>query len=98
MYTVIFESIASEDVFEAKKFYREKVSDDLADSFYACVKKCITDLKKNPYLYQKRIGDSRFAKVSMFPFVVVYVIEEQTIIVDAVYCTKRGTSDLLKRL
>ncbi len=97
MYTVIFESIASEDVFEAKKFYRE-ISDDLADSFHSSVDKCIADLKKNPYLYQKRIGDSRFVKVNIFPFVVVYVIEENTIIVDAVYCTKRGTSDLLRRL
>ena len=97
MYTVIFESVASEDIFEAKKFYREK-SDDLADRFHSAVDTCIADLKKNPYLYQKRIGDSRFVKVYMFPFVVVYVIEENTIIVDAVYCTKKDTSDLLDRL
>ena len=97
MYNVIFEALASEDVIEAKKFYR-KIKDELADRFQSPVEKCIQDLRKNPYLYQKRIEDSRYAKVRYFPFVVVYVIEEDTIIVDAVYCTKKGTSDLLQRL
>ena len=97
MYNVIFESLAFEDIVEAKKFYR-KISDELADQFHSSVRKCISDLKENPYLYQTRIGDSRYAKIHKFPFVVVYVIEEDTIIVDAVYCTKKGISDLLKRL
>lgn len=97
MYSIIFESVASEDIVEAKNFYR-KISNELADKFHFSLKKCVVDLTKNPYLYQKRIGDSRFAKINMFPFVVVYVIEENLIIVDAVYCTKKDTRELLKRL
>jgi len=73
VYSAVFESVAFDDISEAKQYYR-KVSDQLAEKFQLAIAECSVDLQKNPYLFQKIIGESRFHKVVGFPFVLVYVI------------------------
>ena len=97
MYTVIFESVALDDVTDAKSYYRG-VSNQLADCFQDELEKAIQLLTANPLIFQKRIKDSRFLQIKPFPFVIVYVVEQQTVIVDAVFHTGQEPSLLHKRV
>jgi len=93
VYSIIFESIAFEDIAKAKKYYRA-ISDSLAEKFQIAIDQCLEDLESNPYIYQKRIKESRFIKVGIFPYVVVYVIENDIVIVDAVFASKQNPDKL----
>lgn len=97
MYSIIFETVAFEDIAEAKRYYRH-VSDQLADRFQSAISQCVKDLKKNPYLFQKRIGESRFLKVGIFPYVIVYTVEGKTVIIDAAFATKQDPKKLTDKI
>ena len=97
MHSIVFEDLALNDVEEAKNYYNT-INPKLANKFQHNLSLVVNLLVSNPNLYQKRMDDSRFAKVMDFPYVVVYVIEQETIIVDVVFNTYQNPDKLEKLL
>lgn len=97
MYTVFFEDVALRDLEVAKQYYRN-VNDTVSERFQDELEKAVQLLIANPLMFQKRIGDSRFLRVQHFPYVIVYVVEEKTVIVDAVFCTIQDPQRLGDRM
>lgn len=63
------------DVRDAKKWYNERQK-GLEKRFAEDVKQCIAQLQKNPFHYEVRYKNVRFAYCSIFPYAVQFYINE----------------------
>jgi len=48
------------------------------------------EIKANPFLFQKKYGETTQAGLSVFPFVLLYQVEEEIVVVFAVFHTSRN--------
>lgn len=62
----------------------------LGDKFYNDLISTIDYLKLNPYLFPSKDGFFREAKFNKFPYVVIYEIENDTVIINAVFNTSKN--------
>ncbi|MFY7729585.1 MAG: type II toxin-antitoxin system RelE/ParE family toxin [Flavobacterium sp.] len=85
-FKVIITSPAQNDIFKALDWYESKQS-GLGKRFYMDYNDVISYLKTNPELFSIKSGDFREAKIAGFPYVVIYEINIDTVIVLAVFNT-----------
>lgn len=67
--------------------YYENAQRDLGDYFLASLKDCLNSLKRNPEIYKVFFQSYRQAPVKKFPYVVVYRIKPEEIVVENVFNT-----------
>lgn len=89
-FKIIILDDATADFREAFEYYKD-ISPALAKKFFACTNAALNDLKKNPF-YQIRYDDFRMKIVKKFPYIIHYIIDENTKIV-AVYGIRNSYQD-----
>jgi len=92
MYTIKISEAALEDISDSVKWYNEQL-EDLGADFTKQVFTTLTLVETNPLHYSIRFsGKFHFAKITRFPFLIVYEIVEDIIIINAVFHTSRNPS------
>lgn len=67
--------------------YYENAQKDLGDYFVASVDDCLNSLKRNPEIYKVFFKSYRQAPVRKFPYVVVYRVKPDEIVIENVFNT-----------
>jgi toxin ParE1/3/4 len=81
---------AREDMQKSADWYNEQQS-GVGDRFLLEVVSAFRSIETNPLHYQERFSKKfRFANVSYFPFVVVFKIKKQLVVVNSVFHTSRN--------
>jgi len=81
---------AREDMQKSADWYNEQQS-KLGDRFLAEVINTLRLVENNPLLYEQKFSKQfRFAKVNIFPYLVVFKIKNQLVIVNSIFHTSRN--------
>jgi plasmid stabilization system protein ParE len=90
MYNLIISEAAKDDMKESSEWYEEQKT-GLSKQFLKEVFLKLQYIENNPLLYSIRFsGKFHFAKVSRFPFLIVYEIFEGSVIINAVFHTSKN--------
>jgi plasmid stabilization system protein ParE len=95
-YNLLILPLAEQDIKEIN-FHYKLVNKSLAEKFNKALKKEVTIIHKNPYLYQIRYDGLRLAKLNKFPYVIHYEIHSEIIVINSVYHTSRDSKIWLSR-
>lgn len=87
---------AEADINEAFAWYERK-GQGLCDEFVRCLDACVAKIERNPLLYPVEHRKMRRALVRRFPYEVLYEIEEDEIVVYAVYHCARDPKGWKRR-
>lgn len=93
---VIFKPIAVDDVALIKAWYKLQ-REGLEKNFVKELKSSINQLKQNKELFQIRYNDFRAVPLKKFPYLIYYIVQQNTIFVIAVLAAKQNQQDLLKQ-
>ena len=87
-YLVIFSPLALNDIEQAVEYYNEQQR-GLGKRFAAQVQVTLAAIKRNPFFASVRYDDVRCAQIKKFPFLIHYIIDEESRIVTiaAIYST-----------
>ena len=88
-YKIEFKEEALEDVKSAYKYYEES-AEGLGDDFLNKLEEYIIIIEDNPFLFEAKHKPFREVKIKRFPYLIVYEIEENKVIVYSVFHTKRS--------
>ena len=97
-YSLKIDIDAFNDIQETSEWYEMQLK-GLGLRYKAQTKKQINSLKKNPYLFSIKYNEVRCRKISKFPFLIHYIINEELklITVFAVFHTSRNPEIWKKR-
>ena len=96
-YKVIVRPEAELDLSDAVKWYEENLK-GLGSNFLLSVEAAIQSLSRNPETYPKVYKNIRRALIRKFPFGVHYIIEENQIIILAVFHFSRNPNNWKSRI
>lgn len=96
-YHLIIKEEARVEISDAYFWYEEKQI-KLGERFLNRLGDCFTTIKSNPKIYTKKYKEMRQAIIDVFPFVVIYEIEKNNIVVFAVFNTHRDPKKWEKRV
>lgn len=94
-YLLVITEKASKEYSDAFQFY-EQSREGLGNEFEKETERLFIQLRKNPFLFVRRFKHFREAKVTRFPFFIVYEILEKNIIVHSVFHTSRNPKKKIK--
>lgn len=94
-FRIIIEDKALNEARDAYDYY-EKQQEGLGERFKTELEKGINRLKANPELYRKIKNDIRQKLLYKFPYVIVYEVFDDTIIIYAVFHQKRNPKRKLR--
>lgn len=83
---LVYTTSFHESVLKAIDYY-ETAQKDLGDYFLASLADCLNSLKRNPEIYKVFFKSYRQAPVRKFPFVVVYRVKPDEIVIENVFNT-----------
>lgn len=83
-FTLLIKEEADLDMAEAYKWYEDK-SKDLGDEFLIELDEYFSSLESNPYLCPVRYKSYRLFPLRRFPYLIVYEIENENVIVYSVF-------------
>jgi plasmid stabilization system protein ParE len=90
MYDVKISDAARNDIYDSSLWYNEQ-KQGLGTEFQREVFNTLKYIRKDPLIYSIRFsGKFHFAKANRFPFLIVYEITEDLIIINAVFHTSRN--------
>lgn len=95
-YRIIIRPEAETDLSGAFHWYEEQNA-GLGLEFFRCVEAAFDTIIRNPELYRKVYKDIRRALTSRFPYGVFYLIDENKVIIIAVFHAKRNPELLKER-
>ena len=95
-YTVVLKEEVERDVQEAYNWYESK-RNLLGDSFIAELESYLNILEKEPQIFQVRKANRRYCPLKRYPYVIVYEIENDLVIVYAVFNTFKNPARLTTR-
>jgi hypothetical protein len=87
---------SKQDIKEIALWYSGKQS-ELGKKFTKAIKKEVSIIHKNPFLYQIRYDDVRIAFTEIFPYSIHFTVYETAIIIKAVYHTSRNSKIWVNR-
>ena len=90
-YNLIVLTEAKIDIVENFRWYKN-IDIALAKRFLNSVKGSIKSIKSNPYQFQVRYDKTRVVLIETFPFLIHFNIEENDIIIKAIFHTSRDRS------
>jgi len=80
---------AEQEILEAASWYEEQQL-GLGIRFLDELENVFIEIKANPFLFQKKYGETTQVGLSVFPFVLLYQVEEEIVVVFAVFHTSRN--------
>ena len=87
---------AREDMQNSADWYNDK-QDGLGLRFLLEIIRTLRLVEANPLQYEEKYSRNfRFAKVNTFPFVIVFKVKEQFLIISAVFHTSRNPKKFIK--
>jgi len=95
-YDLIIKEEANEDVISAFLWYEEQ-QEGLGDKFLLCLDEYCSVITENPYIFQAKYNTLRQAILKRFPYVIIYEVEENALVVYAVFHTSRHPKGWEKR-
>ena len=97
-YDIVLLSYAVKDIQEAYDWYKTK-SKDLAHRFYDEVDHYMNFIRNNPLNFSIRSNGFRQAPLKVFPFLIIYKIKKNQILVYSVFHTSKNPKrlDLLQK-
>lgn len=95
-YDLIIKEEADEDVVNAFLWYEEQ-KEGLGDKFLLCLDEYYSVIIENPYIYEAKYNKLRQAIIKRFPYVIIYEVEENTVVIYAVFHTSRHPKIWKKR-
>lgn len=95
-YKIAFTQGAAHHIAHIAAWYNQQ-SPGLGKRFLDNLKKELAAIKKNPYNRSLRYDDVRFAVVKKFPYAAHYTIEENSIIIHAVFGFKEDPAKWKER-
>jgi toxin ParE1/3/4 len=96
MYTIQIKPIAVQMAKDAYDWYEEQ-KEGLGDLFLSELSRCYTKLEKNPLFYQKLKKNYRHLVLNKFPYVLIFEIIGEEIIIFAVFHTARSLKFKFKK-
>jgi toxin ParE1/3/4 len=97
-HSIILRKQAHQDIIESVIWY-EGQRQGLGAEFYAEVSKIVVKVSVNPEMFEvKYRGHVRWAKTNRFPYIVVYIIENKTVVILGVISTYRSPKIWKKRI
>lgn len=92
MYRLEISSSAKNDLTDAMLWYN-KQQNELGDEFLQEVFGSLSDISTNPFLFAVRFLENfRFCNLNRFPYLIVYEINDDLIIINAVFHTSRNSA------
>jgi len=89
-YEVLVTRRAYFEINQSVEWYNEQKK-GLGKQFYIELKSCIKHIKKNPLASEKRYKDFHVTPLEIFPFIVIYFIDNPNkIVITAVFHTSRN--------
>jgi len=85
---LVLQPEAEEDIRDARRWYESQVP-GLGDDFLRAVEARLTRIERTPELYAVVDEETRRARVRRFPFAIYYEIEEEQVIIYAVWHHRR---------
>ena len=96
-YALVVKEEAQEDIRIAYLWYEDKLN-GLGEKFFEEMDNCISYIIHNPFIYEVRYKDVRYGIMNTFPYVVIYRIEKFSVIVYAVFNTRKNPKSWRGRL
>jgi len=87
-YDLIIKEQAEGHALNAYLWYEDQ-REGLGDEFLKSLEEGYTKISKNPYFYQVKFENKRTLKIKRFPYLIIYEIEENSVIVYAVFYASR---------
>lgn len=78
--------------------YYEEISEGLGFEFMRSLDAAIQSVKRNPLAYQKIHKNVRRTLLRKFPYALLYIAEENSIVIIACFHQKRSEIDWLRRI
>ena len=82
--------LAQQDVSNAFAWYRTKAGDDVAERFMVELARCEGHLRSNPFLYRRMAAEVRQLVLRRFPYVLVYAIDRDCVVVLGCFHSSRN--------
>lgn len=95
-FEVIFKEEADLDIFDARQWYESRRL-GLGNELLNEIDEYIKVLEQDPQIYQLRKHNWRYCPLKRFPYVIVFEIEKQEVIVYAVFNTFQHPNRLRQR-
>jgi len=89
MYQLLISDESRLDILDAFSWYESR-RPGLGKDFELCLEAGLSQIKRNPLLFQKRYKNLRIYFIDRFPYGIHYLIEENTVKVLAVFHTSRN--------
>ncbi|MCA4896043.1 MAG: type II toxin-antitoxin system RelE/ParE family toxin [Cytophagales bacterium] len=96
-YTVEYDDEVQNDLQETIDWYADQ-KEGLDREFIENVKSAIAQITENPFVYRPRFNKIRFKHLDRFPYIVVFKIIKDTLLVFAIIHDKRNPKLIRKRL
>lgn len=84
-----YTSRANCSIIKAFEYY-ESAQKDLGSYFFASLEDCIISIAKNPEIYKAVYQNYRQAKITRFPYVVIYRIKTDAVVIENVFNTRQN--------
>ena len=96
MYELIIKDEAKLEIIDAYHWY-ESMQEDLGERFLNELDNCFDRMCLSPEIFPRKHKDMRQVVMKVFPFVIIFEIEEDAVVVYAVFNTYRDPGKLLDR-
>lgn len=94
-YKLVIQQEAEQEIDIAYNYYESK-QEDLGERFLDSLDNCFNSITKQPKIFQKVYKKQRQAIVRTFPFVILYQLSDNEIIVYAVFNTNQDPNKKLR--
>ncbi len=89
---------AETEVHQAFDWYEEQ-SEGLGFEFLRAIEACLSSVKRNPFAYTViKVPNVRRAIIRRFPYALFYLVDDEAIVIIAVFNVKRRPIDWLRRV
>ena len=95
-YALTIRKEAEFDIEEHFAFYEEK-RDGLGHDFLLCVEEALDKLQRNPLIYRKIYNELRRIPIRRFPYRAFYFVQDQRIIITAVFHARKDPTSWASR-
>jgi toxin ParE1/3/4 len=89
LYKIVFQIEALQDIQDAYHWYESQLK-DLGEDFLEELEKILTSLKQNPQYFGIAFDDFRDARLTRFPYLIVFKIEGKNVFINSVRHTRRS--------
>lgn len=88
-YNIFFSDQAKQDIQNAYNWYEEQQT-GLGERFFSCVEEAAISIKSAPFAFPQKHKSTREKVLRLYPFILIYLIEEKNIYVQGVFAAKQN--------